>query len=260
MSKRIGEYRHTRDRLDVRGTSGLSENLTYGEISPRTCWLAGHQAMMQGLQGAETFLKELAWREFAYHLALHTPHIVDGNWRESWNGFPWTDSPDLVRPWTRGQTGIEVIDAAMRELYVTGTMHNRARMLVASFLTKNLLIDWRVGQQWFADCLVDWDPASNAMGWQWTAGSGPDAAPYFRIFNPESQAEKFDPQRTYRSHWLDPQGKGAAEFFQAIPKSWKMSPDDPYPSPMVDLAGSRARALDAYDQMKHAAEDARTKR
>jgi len=137
-----------------------------------------------------------------------------------------------------------VVDAAMRELYITGRMHNRARMLVASYLTKHLMTHWKVGADWFADTLVDWDPASNAMGWQWAAGSGPDAAPFFRIFNPDTQAEKFDPEAKYRKGW-----KQDRSFYAAIPQSWDMSPDDkPVLRPIVELAEGRERALDAYGQ------------
>jgi deoxyribodipyrimidine photo-lyase len=138
----------------------------------------------------------------------------------------------------------------MREMYVTGRMHNRARMIAASYLTKHLLTDWRVGLAWFADCLTDWDPASNAMGWQWVAGSGPDAAPYFRIFNPASQAEKFDPQGRYRRRWLAelsrPPSPEALSYFDAVPRSWALDPARPYPRPVIDLARGRERALAAY--------------
>ncbi|MEO1313702.1 MAG: FAD-binding domain-containing protein, partial [Pseudomonadota bacterium] len=247
-----------RDRLDRDGTSKLSENLSLGEISARTCWHAARAAMDAGQPGAETFLQEIVWRDFAYHLVYHTPRIVSDNWRADWDRFPWAeDAPQLDR-WRQGRTGEPVIDAAMRELYVTGTMHNRARMLVASYLTKHLMTHWRVGLDWFADCLIDWDPASNAMGWQWAAGSGPDAAPFFRIFNPATQAEKFDPQGTYRSRYVaegrsDPH-EDALSFFEAAPKSWGMRANDPYPQPMVDLKAGREAALAAYKA--HRAQDA----
>ncbi|MFT7039236.1 MAG: deoxyribodipyrimidine photo-lyase, partial [Paracoccaceae bacterium] len=166
-----------------------------------------------------------------------------------WRG----DNADAER-WRRGQTGVDVVDAAMRELYVTGTMHNRARMLVASYLTKHLMTHWQVGAAWFKHTLIDWDPAANAMGWQWAAGSGPDASPFFRIFNPETQAEKFDPQRRYRDHWLN--GKGAAEFFCAAPKMWNLSGQVRRPMPMIDLKEGRTRALSVYQAMKSAAEAA----
>jgi len=147
-------------------------------------------------------------------------------------------------------TGIEVIDAAMRQLYVTGTMHNRARMLVASFLIKHLLVRWRVGADWFRDCLIDWDPAANAMGWQWSAGSGPDAAPYFRIFNPETQAARFDPEGRYRDRFLAEErrspSKDALAFFEAAPPAWGLSAEQTFPAPMIDLGEGRARALAVY--------------
>jgi len=246
----IDRYAENRDRLDEEGTSGLSENLTVGEISARTCWHAGWRAMEEGRQGAETFLKELVWRDFAYHLIWHTPRLVSRNWREEWDAFPWREADEGTDRWRRGMTGEPVIDAAMRQMYVSGTMHNRARMLVASYLTKHLMTDWRVGQAWFEDCLIDWDPASNAMGWQWAAGSGPDAAPFFRIFNPATQAEKFDPDGAYRRRWVaelaDRPGRDALDYFDAVPRSWGLSPEQEYPDAMVDLKGGRERALDAY--------------
>ncbi|MSU90524.1 deoxyribodipyrimidine photo-lyase [Rhodobacteraceae bacterium 2CG4] len=246
----IDRYRARRDRLDLDGTSGLSENLTLGEISVRSCWHAGRRALEDGRQGAETFLKELVWRDFAYHLLWHTPRLATRNWREEWDRFAWRDAGADAERWRRGMTGEPVIDAAMRQMYVSGTMHNRARMLVASYLTKHLLTDWRVGQRWFADCLIDWDPASNALGWQWTAGSGPDAAPFFRIFNPATQAGKFDPEGAYRRRWVaelaDRPGPEALDYFDAVPRSWRLSPEQDYPLPMVDLGAGRARALAAY--------------
>ena len=156
--------------------------------------------------------------------------------------------------WKQGRTGVPLVDAAMREIYVTGRMHNRARMLVASYLTKHLLTDWRVGQRWFADCLADWDEASNAMGWQWVAGSGPDAAPYFRIFNPDLQAEKFDPNGQYRARWLRATGPKASpdalDFFDAVPRSWGFSPDMGPAQPAISLSAGRARALNALQSTK----------
>ncbi|WP_071675416.1 cryptochrome/photolyase family protein [Nioella nitratireducens] len=246
LDTRVAAYKDDRDRLDLDATSGLSEPLTYGEISPRQCWHAGCAAQEAGGgKGAGHFLKEVVWREFAYHLMYHTPEIMSRNWREDWDAFPWQGDGARAERWKQGQTGVEVIDAAMRELYVTGRMHNRARMLVASYLTKHLLVHWQVGMQWFADTLTDWDPASNAMGWQWVAGSGPDAAPFFRIFNPETQAEKFDPKARYRTHWL--YSTGAEAFRQAIPLSWDLQDR---PSPMIELGEGRKQALAAYETVK----------
>jgi len=210
--------------------------------------------MAEGKAGAETFLKEVIWRDFSYHLVYHTPHITRGNWRPEWDGFAWSedDAHPQFQAWMQGRTGMEVVDAAMREMYVTGRMHNRARMIVASYLTKHLQIHWKLGLRWFEECLVDWDPAANAMGWQWSAGSGPDATPYFRVFNPETQGEKFDAGARYRRRWvaeLSPQPPASAlSYFEAIPKSWSMSPDDPYPlEPIVSAKEGRLRALRAYE-------------
>jgi len=247
----VHKYQDTRDLPAVDGTSRLSENLTYGEISPLQCWHAGWQAMQAGAGQAEVFLKELVWREFAYHLVHHTPHIIDQNWKPDWDQFKWneTDIPEVLA-WKQGRTGIPFVDAAMREMYVTGTMHNRGRMIVASYLTKHLLTHWKVGQAWFADCLTDWDPASNAMGWQWSAGSGPDATPYFRVFNPESQLEKFDKAHLYADRWIA-EGKRqptatALSYFDAIPKNWEMSAGASYPAPIMPVDLGRKRALEAY--------------
>ncbi len=249
----IADYKDARNFPALDATSTLSENLTYGEISPRQCWQAGQRALHEGARGAEHWLKELVWREFAYHLMYHTPEILVRNWREVWDAFPWSEDathPEVIA-WKQGRTGVRFVDAAMREMYVTGKMHNRARMIVASYLTKHLMTDWRVGLDWFADCLSDWDPASNAMGWQWTAGCGPDAAPYFRIFNPETQLEKFDPDGEYVNRWIAEgqarPGPMALAYFDAVPRSWALDPKSPYPTPVVDHAEGRQKALAAYE-------------
>ena len=249
----VADYATTRDLPGQDGTSNLSENLSLGEISPHQCWHAGLRARAEGARGAETFLRELVWREFAYHLMYHTPHILERNWKEDWDGFGWredADHPD-VRAWQQGRTGIPFVDAAMREMYVTGRMHNRGRMIAGSYLTKHLLTHWRIGMRWFDECLTDWDPASNAMGWQWVAGSGPDASPYFRIFNPVTQLEKFDPDGIYAKRWIA-EGQAAPPetalaYFDAVPRGWKLSPDAPYPAPVVELDTGRKRALAAYE-------------
>lgn len=249
----IADYRERRDIPAENGTSGLSENLSLGEISPHRCWHAGLRARQDGKAGAETFLKELVWREFAYHLMHHTPRILTENWKPDWDAFPWrTDAQDpRVLAWKQGRTGIEFVDAAMRELYVTGRMHNRGRMIVASYLTKHLMCHWMIGLDWFADTLIDWDPASNAMGWQWSAGSGPDATPYFRVFNPVTQLDKFDRDRRYVRRWIA-EGQGnppetALSYFDAIPRQWGLSPSDAYPEPIVTPEDGRAAALNAYE-------------
>ena len=250
--EKIDAYKARRDFPGEDATSGLSENLAWGEISARTLWHAGHRAMDEGKKGAEHFVKEVVWREFAYHLIWHTPHIVTDNWREGWDAFPWSDdeNADDVQAWKQGRTGVRFVDAAMREMYVTGQMHNRARMIVASYLTKHLMTHWKIGQRWFENCLTDWDPASNAMGWQWTAGCGPDAAPYFRVFNPVTQLDKFDENRAYDAAWIA-EGKAnpsdtALSYFAAIPRSWNMTPKVRYPDPIISLEKGRNRALEAY--------------
>jgi deoxyribodipyrimidine photo-lyase len=246
----IARYRTDRDRPDLPATSLLSENLTYGEISPATVWHAGERARAEGAAGAEHFLKELVWRDFAWHLAWHTPHILERNWRDGWDAFPWRGAnPDFER-WRRGMTGEPIVDAGMREMWVTGRMHNRVRMIVASYLCKHLMTHWKPGADVFADCLVDWDPASNALGWQWVAGSGPDAAPYFRVFNPAIQAERFDPDGAYRARFLGRPGEAprdeAAAFFAAAPRAWGLDPADAPSAQLVDLKAGREAALAAY--------------
>lgn len=251
---KIGEYKVRRDFLAQNVTSRLSENLAWGEIGPRTVWHAAFRAHQEGQIGAEHFLKELVWREFAYHLVFHTPNITHRNWRPEWDSFPWSTCEDeAVLRWKQGRTGVPLVDAAMREMYITGYMHNRGRMIVGSYLVKHMLKHWRIGQKWFEECLLDWDPAANAMGWQWVAGSGPDAAPYFRIFNPETQAQKFDAERTYVQRYLaektlDPSSEALA-FFASCPRAWNLSADDPYPSPVIGLAEGRQSALSAYKSM-----------
>lgn len=247
----IGACAAARDRPALDACSGLSENLACGEISPRQCWQARLRARQAGADGAEAWLRELAWREFACHLLHHTPRIATRNWRPEWDGFPWNedDTGPAVIARQRGRTGVPFVDAAMREMYVTGRMHNRARMIVASFLTKHLLTRWRVGLRWFADCLTDWDPAGNAPGWQWVAGCGPDAAPCFRIFNPATQARKFDPDGTCRRRWIA-EGQAhppqtALDCSEAVPRGWGLSPAGACPVPVVALDAGRRRALAA---------------
>ncbi|MEN9850768.1 MAG: hypothetical protein RL128_931 [Pseudomonadota bacterium] len=251
----MAAYAANRDLPGVTAaTSGLSENLAWGEIGPRAIWHRGWRAMAEGNAGAETFLKELVWREFAWHLMYHYPQLDRASWKPGWENFPWRADNSDAEAWRRGMTGEPFVDAAMREMYVTGRMHNRARMIVASYLTKHLLTDWRVGLKWFADCLTDWDPAANAMGWQWVAGCGPDAAPYFRIFNPAGQAEKFDTDQTYRRRWISEltrqPGPEAQSYFAAVPRTWQLDPARRYPLPRIDLAEGRTRALAALQQGK----------
>ena len=248
----VVNYSDDRNIPQINGTSLLSDHLAWGEISPNQCWNSTFPMLKNGVQGSETFLKELVWRDFAYHLIYHTPHIVSKNWRQEWDAFPWRTDPNHsdVLAWKQGRTGIPFVDAAMREMYVTGRMHNRGRMIVASFLTKHLMTHWRIGLDWFSECLIDWDPASNAMGWQWSAGSGPDATPYFRVFNPVTQLQKFDPEGIYTKRWIaelsDNPSASSLAYFKAIPKHWKFDKESVYPSAITSLEEGRNRALEAY--------------
>ena len=258
LERKAPNYKSQRDRVDRDATSCLSEHFATGELSPRAAWFAAARAAEgEGGDGAVGFMQELVWREFAYHLLYHTPRLESDNWREEWDAFPWRDDNEDAERWRRGMTGEPMIDAAMREMHVTGRMHNRCRMLVASYLCKHLMTHWKVGEAWFREYLIDWDVASNAMGWQWAAGCGPDAAPFFRIFNPATQAEKFDPERAYRTRWIaeltrEP-GRHALAFFDAVPRSWDLSPHQSYPEPMVNLKQGRETALDAYKALRQAA-------
>ena len=250
MSGDMADYPKNRDLPWVRqGTSGLSDSLAVGEIAPRRIWHRCLPALHEGRKGAETFLSELAWREFGRELMHQHPAMATENWRPDWDGFPWKRDNGDAEAWRRGATGIAMVDAGMRELYVTGRMHNRVRMIAGSYLTKNLLTDWRVGLEWFEHTLIDWDAASNAMNWQWVAGSGADASPFFRIFNPETQAEKFDAKGRYRDYWLDPDAEGARQFAEAAPRSWKVDLKRRH-HPGMSLGESRKRALTAYDALK----------
>ena len=220
----LGSYDRARDEPSAGATSLLSPRLRWGELSPFTVW---HDAV--DAPGAAGFLSELGWREFAWHTTFHFPRLATDNLRPAYDAFPWPRlDPSQLEAWQRGDTGIPLVDAGMRELWHTGFMHNRVRMVTASFLVKNLLIDWRRGEEWFWDTLVDADGASNPFNWQWVAGSGADAAPYFRVFNPELQAKKFDPHGLYISEWAA----------------------DARSEPIVDLSVTRKAALAAYDVVK----------
>ncbi|MET4637484.1 deoxyribodipyrimidine photo-lyase [Mycetocola sp. 2940] len=243
LAEKLDSYDDERDIPAQSATSGLSPHLRWGEISPyrvlHETEAARRGASGRAAAGATRFLTELGWREFASHVLFAAPDLATVNWRREFDAFPWPPvNEEALRAWERGRTGIPIVDAGMRELWRTGAMHNRVRMIVASFLTKNMLIDWRLGEQWFWDTLVDADAASNAFNWQWVAGSGADAAPYFRIFNPELQAKKFDPHGEY--------------IRQNVPE-WGT---DAYPDPIVDLAATRRAALAAYDVVTRAKREA----
>jgi deoxyribodipyrimidine photo-lyase len=222
----LAEYDEGRNRPGTAGTSRLSPHLAHGELGPRQIWAA---VARRG--GGDEYLRELGWREFAYHLLHHFPHTVAEPLRPGWARFPWVDDPDNLRAWQHGRTGYPLVDAGMRELWSTGWMHNRVRMVVASFLIKDLLIRWQEGARWFWDTLVDADLANNTLGWQWVAGSGADAAPYFRIFNPATQRDKFDRDGRYVRRWVPELGT------------------DRYPPPIVDHAWARERALAARAEL-----------
>ena len=258
MSRALDRYAQDRDRPDLEQTSRLSPHLAWGDISVRS--IATRIETMDDHAPAKTrekFLSELGWREFSYHLLYHFPHLPTENFVEAFDGFPWREDAPRLRAWQRGETGYPIVDAGMRELWRTGWMHNRVRMVVASFLTKHLLIHWREGEAWFWDTLVDADPANNTASWQWVAGSGADAAPYFRIFNPTLQGEKFDPNGDYVRTYIP---EIASLPNAVIHKPWTAGQTtleeagvrlgSTYPEPIVDHAFARARALDAFQTIK----------
>ena len=255
----IRGYADERDRPDKPATSRLSPYLRFGEISATQIYHAARFAAdnQAPTRDVDKFLSELGWREFSYHLLHHFPDLATTNLQSRFDAFPWRTDDDALNAWQRGQTGYPIVDAGMRELWHTGWMHNRVRMVVASFLIKHLLIDWRLGEQWFWDTLVDADPANNTASWQWVAGSGADAAPYFRIFNPILQGERFDPHGDYVRRWV-PEIAALPDRF--IHKPWMASPLElteakvtlgkTYPEPMVDHDMARKRALAAFERVK----------
>ncbi len=233
----LAGYAADRDRPDLDVTSRLSPHLHFGEVSPRQVWhgarrLEAHNA---GLAGAEAFLRQLYWREFSAYLLYNFPQLPTSPLRPEFEFFPWSDDEEHLRAWQQGRTGFPIVDAGMRQLWHTGWMHNRVRMIVASFLVKDLMIPWQRGAEWFLDTLVDADLANNSASWQWVAGSGSDAAPYFRVFNPDLQAQKFDPNGDYVRRWIPELAGKSSEF---------------YPNPIVDHGEARKRALEAYDVVK----------
>lgn len=245
-------YADGRDRPDKSFTSRLSAHLHWGEISPYQVWQATRQAMEAsgGVldRDGEKFLKEVLWREFSHHLIHHNPDFPTTPFRREFAAFPWAQDDAALKRWQRGETGYPIVDAGMRELWATGIMHNRVRMIVASFLIKHLLLPWQEGERWFWDTLVDADIGANSASWQWVAGCGADAAPYFRIFNPILQGMKFDPDGAYVRRWVLELKDVPAEV---IHKPWEMAvPPRGYPSPMVDHDKARARALAALATLK----------
>jgi deoxyribodipyrimidine photo-lyase len=262
LDEALGAYGTDRDRPDRDGTSRLSPHLHFGEISPRQVWRATQGAVARGASEAQAdkFLSEVGWREFNHHLLFHYPDLPARNFRPEWDAFVWQGDDGAFEAWSQGMTGFPIVDAGMRELWATGFMHNRVRMITASFLIKDLLIDWRRGEAWFWDTLVDADIAQNAANWQWVAGSGADASPYFRIFNPMTQGEKFDPHGDYVRRWIPELADLPAN---AIHAPWTAKPGvleaagvvlgETYPHPIVDHGHARTRALEAYAALKDAA-------
>ncbi len=262
LDRPLGRYADQRDRPDLPGTSGLSPHLHWGEIGPRQIWRAVEHRVDSGrLDGktaqAEKFLKEIVWREFSYNLLYHFPEIADTPLDARFAAFPWRTDDAALAAWQRGRTGYPIVDAGMRQLWAVGWMHNRVRMIVASFLVKHLLLPWQAGEAWFWDTLVDADLASNAASWQWVAGCGADAAPYFRIFNPVLQGCKFDPDGTYVRRWVPE--------LATLDTAWLHAPWEApagtldragirlgrdYPQPIVDHRSARARALAVFEQIK----------
>lgn len=248
----VGEYATERDRPDHDGTSRLSPHLHFGELSPQQVWAAAMDA-----PGAESFLRQIAWREFAIHLLCAFPQTPAQPFHPQFRQFPWRRNRRRLQAWQQGRTGYPYIDAAMRQLWATGWMHNRARMAVASFLVKDLLIPWQDGAAWFLDTLVDADLANNTLGWQWVAGCGADAAPYFRVFHPVLQGEKFDPAGDFVRRWVPELSKLTAK---SIHQPWNAPADSlaaagvrlgtTYPRPIVDHAEAREAALAAFQHMK----------
>ncbi|MEO7387182.1 MAG: deoxyribodipyrimidine photo-lyase [Gammaproteobacteria bacterium] len=256
----VERYRYARDQPGVAGTSRLSPHLHFGEISPRQVWHTLHASMAAGVapdtEGG-AFLRELGWREFSAHLLFHWPDMPDQPLRAEFADFPWVAEPPLFAAWCRGRTGYPLVDAGMRQLWSTGWMHNRVRMIVASFLVKDLLVPWQDGEAWFWDTLVDADLANNAASWQWVAGCGADAAPFFRVFNPVLQSRKFDSDGRYVRRWV-PELAALPDKFLHAP--WE-APDSvlqaagirlgaDYPEPIVDHHAARQRALDAFASLR----------
>ncbi|MGB5212158.1 MAG: deoxyribodipyrimidine photo-lyase, partial [Anderseniella sp.] len=262
LENAVGAYDEARNLPDVKGTSRLSPHLHFGEISPLQCWAATSHAVAKASgnidRGAHTFEKEILWREFSYHLLHYWPSLPTEPFKPEFANFPWLQDDGHLACWQQGQTGFPIVDAGMRELWATGWMHNRVRMIVASFLIKNLRLPWQAGEHWFWDTLVDADIGANSASWQWVAGCGADAAPYFRIFNPILQGEKFDKHGGYVRRWV-PELAAMPDKF--VHKPWQ-APDEilkkaevdlgtSYPRPIVDLGQTRDAALAAYKTIRN---------
>jgi deoxyribodipyrimidine photo-lyase len=262
LARAFEDYSAQRNRPDVAGTSRLSPHLHFGELSPRQVWhglktMAARRGLAVAHWRSSQFLAEIGWREFAHHLLYHFPHTPDAPLRAEFKRFPYRQDEALLQAWQKGRTGYPIVDAGMRELWAIGWMHNRVRMIVASFLVKDLLLAWQAGARWFWDTLVDADLASNTLGWQWTAGCGADAAPYFRVFNPANQGQKFDPHGVYVRRWC-PELAQLPDRWLHCP--WEAPPDilaragvvlgRQYPEPLVNHSIAREVALEAYTKTR----------
>ena len=255
IDQHLKSYKHDRDFPAKNATSGLSPHLHFGEISPQTIWRAIQEAQLNrgcDIPSAEHFLSELGWREFSTYLLYHFPRLPIDNFRPEFNAFPWVEDSHALQCWQKGRTGYPIVDAGMRELWATGYMHNRVRMIVASFLIKDLLIDWRVGADWFLDTLVDADLANNSASWQWVAGCGADATPYFRIFNPILQSQKFDPSGRYIRKWIPELSQYSDKDIHTpwMAKHPHNQGMHDYPPPIIDHHATRERALSYYKKLR----------
>ena len=260
VRQRVSRYRDKRDLPAVNGTSRLSPYLHFGQLGPRQVWQSVLEAGPMDGPGEYTFLSEIGWREFAYHLIFHFPETPEQALNKAYSQFPWQPDDENLKAWQTGQTGYPIVDAGMRQLWQSGWMHNRVRMIAASFLVKHLLQPWQEGARWFWDTLVDADLASNTMGWQWTAGCGADASPYFRIFSPMLQGAKFDADGEYIRTWVPELKHMPAKY---IHQPWEAPPDvlkkagvdlgNNYPKPVVDHKAGRERALAALAENKQRA-------
>ncbi|MHA6288547.1 cryptochrome/photolyase family protein [Maricaulis sp. CAU 1757] len=261
LDSHLVDYPEERDRPDHAGTSRLSPHINWGELSVRTIWhrVQARVSNQVTRKAADKFLAEIGWREFAFYLFHHFGDLRRENFNQDYNAFPWRNTPERLEAWQRGQTGIPMVDAGMRELWATGWMHNRVRMIVGSYLVKHLNCHWQAGMEWFEDTLVDAEPAVNAASWQWVAGSGADASPFYRIFNPARQGERFDPDGSYVRRWVPE----IADLPNAdIHAPWDASRatldkagiklGQTYPRPYVELDEGREAALQAYQELKDA--------
>lgn len=244
IARSLETYDHDRDIPSLPATSSLSPHLHFGEISPRQVF-----STVKSVPKSGKFLSELGWREFSYYQLYHFPQLPEQPWRSEFSKFPWENNPSFLKKWQRGETGYPIVDAGMRQLWKTGWMHNRVRMICASFLVKDLLVPWQTGADWFWDTLVDADLANNSASWQWVAGCGFDAAPFFRIFNPILQSKKFDPDGAYIKHWV-PELIEVPKTFIHMPWTIKQDLKLSYPSPIVDHDLCRKRALEAFKTIK----------